>query len=67
MRVIPLNPGPDPKMFKEKLIKNGRLALRWHGRQLVEYEGSAMKQVGDGWIKFNVGFITCEAARENNY
>lgn len=50
----PLETGPEPDLFRKRLIEQGRLALKRHGQQLVEYKGPGLRKGERGWYKFNV-------------
>ncbi|PVH96483.1 P-loop containing nucleoside triphosphate hydrolase protein [Periconia macrospinosa] len=53
LRHTPLSLGIDPEKIRATLIENGKKAVQRHGRQLVEYQGSALRKVREGWMRFN--------------
>ncbi|KAJ9143519.1 AAA family ATPase [Pleurostoma richardsiae] len=53
LNYIPLDTGPDPARIKKLLLNNGKEAIKRHGRGLVEYQGSALTQHRNDWIKFH--------------
>lgn len=50
---IPLDMGPEPELFRKRLVDQGRLALQRHGQQLIEYKGPGLREGEQGWYKFN--------------
>lgn len=77
LQYTPLELGPEPNVFRKRLIEQGRLALKRHGQQLVEYKGPGLKKGERDWFKFNVrprkadfprlsGLIICSGPRSCN-
>ena len=50
---FPLHFHPDPTGVMRGLLENGRKAMRFHGRHLVEYKGHALREGKDMLVKFN--------------
>lgn len=56
LQYLPLEFDIKEDKIRDLLIENGKVAIKKHGRHVVEYEGRALRQGQKGWIKFNVRF-----------